>query len=101
MTKPRIGRAVTVWASAALASLCGARALPEYRVVLDGLGFLLAGPLMSYLVATLPRGAIAAANRDRPPFRRIPPPGKLAGKLLFILGVCMGLSGLVTVIRAV
>lgn len=81
------------WLIAVGVCFYGARWLPDYKHVLEGLGFLGGGPLIAYLAIALPPGTLATANVSRPPFRRIPHLGKYGRQLFFALGICLALLG--------
>jgi hypothetical protein len=89
----RLPKLVIYGLTVAAACIVASRHLPEYQRILQGIGTLVFGALMSYLAVTLPSGVVAAANEGRPPFRMIPEPGKLARRLFFVLGICLALFG--------
>jgi len=89
----RLPKLVIYGLALAAACIVASRRVPEYQSILEGIGTLVGGALMSYLAGTLPSGIVEAANEGTPPFRTIPEPGKLARGLFFVLGICVALFG--------
>ena len=94
--KLRLPRFVVPWLLViGLLFYLGKYVIPTYQHILDALGFLGFGPLLSFLAITVRSDVVQVLNSGQPPFFQIPKPGKVARPLMFVLGICLFTLGVV------